>query len=72
VFVPVFPPDAVPAALAEPGVWHRFERLRNRVEANGDDLPAIREVFGRLEAELWVEADAVGNVAAQQAVVEGA
>jgi dipeptidase len=61
VFVPVFPPHAVPAALAAPETWHAFEALRQWTEADGDALPRIREVFSPLEAELWAEADAVAG-----------
>jgi len=59
VFVPVFPPDAVPAALADPAVWSAFAALRDRVEADHSALAPIRAVFAPLEAELWSEADDV-------------
>jgi hypothetical protein len=73
VYVPVFPPHAVPEAPADPSVWHRFEALRNRVEGDGGALEAVRAVFGPLEAQLWAEADGVGGaVAAQRAFVEEA
>lgn len=60
-FVPVWPPAAVPSALSRAEVWHRFEALRSRVEADGAALSAIRGVFGPLERELWAEADVVGD-----------
>ncbi len=59
VFVPVFPPDAVPAALADPAAWRAFAALRDRVEADSSALAPIRAAFAPLEAELWREADDV-------------
>ena len=59
VFVPVFPPDAVPAALADPATWRAFAALRDRVEADSSALAPIRAAFAPLEAELWSEADDV-------------
>jgi len=59
VFVPVFPPDAVPAALADPAAWRAFAALRDRVEADSSALAPIRAAFAPLEAELWCEADDV-------------
>ena len=61
VYVPVFPPHAVPAALAEPATWHAFEALRDWRETDDEALPRIREVFDPLEAELWAEADAIAT-----------
>ncbi|MCH8815777.1 MAG: C69 family dipeptidase [Chloroflexi bacterium] len=57
VYVPVFPPDAVPPALGEPETWKRFAGLRDRVEADPTTLDEVRSVFGPLESELWAEAD---------------
>ncbi len=59
IFVPVFPPDAVPAALADPATWRAFAALRERVEADSAELDSIRDAFAPLEAELWSEADEV-------------
>ena len=56
VYVPFFPPT-VPAALADPSQWHRFARLRDRVQADPDALAAVRGVLAPLETELWLEAD---------------
>ncbi len=61
VYVPVFPPAAVPAALGDPAIWHAFARLRDMVEADGDALGRIRSVFGPLEAGLWAEAHAIAG-----------
>lgn len=61
VYVPVFPPDAVPAALADPATWQAFAGLRHRVEADSFSLAPIRAVFAPLEAELWREADDVAS-----------
>jgi hypothetical protein len=57
VYVPVFPPS-VPAALTAPPTWHRFARLRDRVEGDGASLLEVRAVLAPLEASLWDEADA--------------
>lgn len=59
VYVPVFPPLAVPAALGDAAVWQKFAALRDRVEADTGALPEIREEFDPIEAELWSEADDV-------------
>ncbi len=56
VYVPVFPP-AMPAALGEAAVWHAFDRLRERVESDGAELPRIRAVLDPVEHELWDEAE---------------
>jgi hypothetical protein len=73
VYVPVFPPEAVPAALAEPATWRRFAELRNHVERDGGALAALRAVFAPLEAELWAEADeAAGDPATHASFVEHA
>jgi hypothetical protein len=74
VFLPVFPPHAVPAELGESEVWHQFAALRQRVQAEPDALNAVRTAFGRLETELWAEADdvATGGPARQQEWVDRA
>ena len=73
VFVPVFPPDAVPAALADPAAWRAFAALRDRVEADSSALAPIRAAFAPLEAELWREADEVApNPERRAAFVETA
>jgi hypothetical protein len=73
VFVPVFPPAAVPRALAGSRVWRGFADLRDRVEANAEALLEIRSVFGPLEAELWAQADLIaGDRSRHQAFVEEA
>jgi hypothetical protein len=59
VYVPVFPPTAVPGALARPDTWARFAALRRRVEADGAALADVRQVLAPLETELWEEADAL-------------
>jgi hypothetical protein len=58
VYIPVFPPH-VPAPLGTEREWHRFARLRDRVETDGDALADIRAVLVPVEAELWEEADAL-------------
>ncbi len=59
VYLPVFPPAGVPAALGDPATWARFAALRARVEADGTALTGIRTVLGPVEAELWEEAEVV-------------
>jgi hypothetical protein len=61
VFVPVFPPSVSPVQLAEPALWHRFERLRLRVEEDADALARIRAVTGPLEGALWAEAETISG-----------
>jgi hypothetical protein len=60
VFVPVFPPDGVPAELADPAQWSTFDALRTRVEGprGGHALAEIRAALAAVESELWDEADA--------------
>jgi secernin len=69
VFVPVFPPDGVPAALGEPATWTRVRALRDRVEAEhgADALGEIRAVLAPVEAALWDEADDVADDAGARA-----
>lgn len=57
VYLPVFLPDLVPEALAQPSAWRRFADLRDRVEADGDALGEIRAVLAPLETGIWDEAD---------------
>ena len=59
IYVPVFPPHAVPGALGDPAVWGRFAALRDRVWHAADALAEVRAAFAPLEAELWAEADNV-------------
>ena len=68
VFVPTFGTDGVAPELSDPATWHRFEALRDRVEAaRADDpegaavdaLSQVRAVLAPVEAELWDEADAL-------------
>jgi secernin len=73
IYVPVFPPRAVPGELADPGVWSRFAALRDWAEQEPDALAEIHGVFGPLEAELWAESDAVAHdLAGQESHVNGA
>jgi dipeptidase len=67
VYVPVFPPDDVPAALSDENTWKRFLALRDRVEADGAALAEVREVLAPIEAELWEEADEVADRADRRA-----
>jgi hypothetical protein len=58
VYVPCFPP-AVPIELADERQWHRLDRLRERVEHDGEALRDVRAALAPVEADLWDEADAV-------------
>lgn len=66
VYLPVFPPH-VPEALAEAATWHAYEALRDWHETDPEALSRIREAFDPLEAELWVEADAIAGDAGKHA-----
>jgi secernin len=68
VFVPTFGTGGVAPELADPAQWHRFEALRDRVEAaraadpagSGTDLLAeVRAALAPVEADLWDEADEI-------------
>ena len=73
VYVPVFPPHAVPPALGRPAVWEAFASLRDRVEAEPQTLEEIRAVFDPIETDLWEEAAEVpDDVSSQQTFVEEA
>lgn len=61
IYVPVFPPHAVPEGLASPIAWARFAALRHWVEADAEALVGVRGVFGPLEAALWEEADGIAH-----------
>ncbi|MEX0682174.1 MAG: C69 family dipeptidase [Dehalococcoidia bacterium] len=61
LFLPVFPPYAVPTALADPATWRALTTLRDHVEADSSALPEIRAVFAPLESELWCEADEIAT-----------
>jgi hypothetical protein len=61
IYIPVFPPLAVPPELSDPANWAKFARLRDVVEADGSQLVRIRGAFGPLESQLWAEADAVAG-----------
>jgi hypothetical protein len=56
VYVPAFLP-ALPAELADARQWHRFARLRDRVEADAAALEPVQAVLAPVEAALWDEAD---------------
>jgi hypothetical protein len=57
VYIPIFPPAAVPE-LSDEREWHRFARLRDRVEAAPDALAHVRDVLAPVEDELWAAAEA--------------
>ena len=44
IYVPLYLPDAVPSAMADPATWRRFAALRDRVETDGDSL-RVRQAF---------------------------
>ena len=64
VYVPVFPP-AVPDLLRDPAQWHRFARLRDRVESEADALGTVRGVLAPVERELWEAADHADRAGAE-------
>lgn len=68
VYVPVFPPHAVPSELGKTATWHRFATLRKRVESGPDELLAVRAVLGPLEADLWEQADRAARGGTQEAI----
>ena len=73
VFVPIFPPDAVPDELGLKELWHRFAAVRDRIERDDAGLPEIRAILDPLEAELWDEAEAVaGDAHAEREFVDRA
>ncbi len=67
VYVPFFPPS-VPSTLSDPSQWHRFARLRSRVEARPDAIDAVRAVLAPAERELWEDADRAAAAGAQSSV----
>jgi hypothetical protein len=73
IYVPVYPPHAVPAAIGDPEVWARFAALRDYAWQGAEALAEVRAAFAPLEAELWAEADDVAGDAGKHAsFVEGA
>jgi hypothetical protein len=56
VFVPTLA-ASVPPALGDARLWQRFAALRDRVEADGDALAAVRARLAPIEAEAWEAAD---------------
>jgi len=74
VYVPMFPPSVV-AELADEKQWHRFARLRDRVDAGDDELERVRAQLDPVETELWATAEdayATGSQAALDAVTASA
>jgi hypothetical protein len=67
VFVPVFPPSTVPAALGHPATWQRFRTLRGDVEQGKRKLHEVRAALAPVESQLWAEADRVAPEPAQHA-----
>lgn len=57
VFVPVFPPVAVPVQLGQVELWRAFARLRDRVEADADAIAGLRAELDPIERDLWEQAD---------------
>ncbi len=57
VYVPTWPTrHPLPHALSDLATWHRFDRLRQRIEAAPSDLVSIQSVMFPLESKLWAEA----------------
>jgi hypothetical protein len=61
IYVPVFPPHAVPPALGDAAVWARFAALRDHAWGSAEALAEVRAAWAPLEAELWAEADEVAS-----------
>jgi secernin len=73
VYLPVFPPHAVPDALSDPAAWHAFALLRDRVEREVPALREVRALLDPIEADTWREAQAVDDdPERQRAFVESA
>ena len=45
--------------------WHRFARLRDRVESDAEALGNVRGVLAPVERELWEEADEAASTGAR-------
>jgi secernin len=77
IYVPAFPrtaagpPPFVPVELSGEELWHAAAALRQRVEADPDALPAIREALTPVEEELWGEAEDVLEEPSRWAEVGG-
>ena len=65
VYIPAFPPEEVPSALASVATWRRFAMLRDRAEADPTALGEIRAVLGPAETQLWGHADAIAATDAE-------
>ncbi len=65
IYVPAFPrtvagpPPFIPLELSGEELWHAADVLRQRVEAQPDELPALRAELQPVEDELWADADDV-------------
>jgi dipeptidase len=77
IYVPAFPrsvagpPPFVPLELSGEELWHAAAALRQRVEADPDELQVIRETLAPVEDELWAEADEVLEEPSRWAEVGG-
>ncbi len=72
IYVPLFPP-MTPPMLADPRLWDRFARLRDRVEAAPGALAEIRAELAGVETQLWAAAAAAGrDEERQRAVIDAA
>ena len=65
IYVPAFPrtvagpPPFIPLELSGEELWHAADVLRQRVEAQPGELPALRAELQPVEDELWADADDV-------------
>ncbi len=57
VFFPVLVPGSVPFGLAMESTWRTFAALRDRVELQSGYLGQVRSTLGKVEDQLWREAD---------------
>ena len=54
-------PAALPAVVADPGIWHRFASVRDAVGHDAELLAVVRAELSTLEDALWDEADQLGT-----------
>jgi len=54
-------PALLPAAVGDPGVWHRFAAVRDAVGSDAGALGAARAELTPLEDALWEEAEGLGT-----------
>ena len=61
IYVPCLAPAVAPAAMARPETWERFAALARATERDPDAWSAAILPLRAVEAQLWEEADALGE-----------